>query len=223
MDGGTCNHAPCDTGDKLDASCDACAAQVCAADAFCCTMNWDGQCVNEANQMCGACCGNGVCNNGETCTSCAADCGACPPPATCPHSVCLTGAALPTASCHDPCTTAVCAQKPACCGNASWDASCQNLAAQLCTGPDPCVSAVCAAMPSCCTQSWTQACVDLAKTTCSTGCDCAHDICQQGAALTAACSPCVKAVCAADAYCCMNAWDGYCTSEVEKVCGIPCN
>lgn len=218
----SCQHTVCNTGPALPSTCDPCAAAVCAADAYCCDTDWDGMCVAEASSTCGACCGNGVCDNTEDCQSCPADC-ACAP-LKCPHSVCLAGDPLDPAICHDPCTTQVCAQKPECCTGAggSWDASCEMLASQLCGGPDPCVGYVCASMPSCCASGWTQACIDKAKTTCQTGCDCAHSICQEGETLTADCNPCAKAVCAADMYCCTAGWDGYCVAEVEAICGINC-
>ena len=54
--GETCEHPVCSTGDALSASCDSCAATVCAADAFCCQNSWDAQCVSEASQMCGLSC-----------------------------------------------------------------------------------------------------------------------------------------------------------------------
>ena len=221
-DGGpACDHAPCDTGGPMSGACDPCAAMVCASDAYCCTTAWDAQCVTEAGGKCGACCGNGTCNQGEDCKSCPAACGACPPVAACAHDACVAGAALAPTKCHDPCVAAVCAQKPACCGNGSWNASCEVLAAQLC-GADPCVTAVCGATPACCTSGWTQACVDAAKTACPTPCNCAHGICDPGGALSAGCSPCAKAVCQADAYCCATAWDGTCKGEVGSVCGIVC-
>jgi hypothetical protein len=44
----------------------------------------------------------------------------------------------------------------------------------------------------------------------------------QGPALTADCSPCAKAMCKADSYCCTAQWDGICVSEVGTVCGITC-
>src|SRR5262249_7741702 len=132
-----CDHDACDTGGPLDPACDACAATVCGSDPFCCTNQWDTQCVGEASSQCGsACCGNGTCNQGEDCRGCPADCGQCPKPASCPHSVCLAGAALDPAECPDSCYGPVCMQKPSCCGNASWGMSCQVLAAQLC-GADP--------------------------------------------------------------------------------------
>lgn len=36
-------------------------------------------------------CGDSMCNNGETCGSCAGDCGLCPPPASCGDTVCNNG------------------------------------------------------------------------------------------------------------------------------------
>ncbi|MBW2457857.1 MAG: hypothetical protein JRI68_25350, partial [Deltaproteobacteria bacterium] len=53
----TCSHDPCDEGDKLDANCDGCVAQICAQDAYCCSTKWDGQCVSEVSSICGNTCG----------------------------------------------------------------------------------------------------------------------------------------------------------------------
>lgn len=33
------------------------------------------------------------------------------------------------------------------------------------------------------------------------------------------CDPCVTSVCAVDAFCCSNSWDGICVGQVETVCG----
>jgi len=54
--GGTCAHAICATGTKLTASCDSCAAKICAADSFCCNNKWDSQCVGEVSSVCGQSC-----------------------------------------------------------------------------------------------------------------------------------------------------------------------
>jgi hypothetical protein len=54
--GGTCGHAICSTGGKLDGSCDTCATQICAADSFCCNNKWDAQCVSEVSSVCGQSC-----------------------------------------------------------------------------------------------------------------------------------------------------------------------
>jgi hypothetical protein len=51
-----CDHGVCSTGDALSGSCDACAAQVCAADTFCCDTSWDSICVSEVPTYCGTTC-----------------------------------------------------------------------------------------------------------------------------------------------------------------------
>jgi hypothetical protein len=50
--GGSCAHALCSQGEKLSASCDPCAASVCAKDAFCCSTSWDPVCVGEVAAIC---------------------------------------------------------------------------------------------------------------------------------------------------------------------------
>jgi hypothetical protein len=169
---------------------------------------------------CGSCsCGDGQCD-GEDCGSCPDDCGVC---ADCPHSVCVVGAALDRNVCRDACVTQTCAQEASCCmGNPGWNADCSLLASSLC-GADACVTSVCADMPSCCTSGWTQACVDAATMKCSTGCNCAHSICQTGDKLDPGCNPCAAALCQADPYCCNTNWDGICAGEVGSICGINCN
>jgi hypothetical protein len=51
-----CAHALCKTGAQLVATCDACATQVCASDAYCCSTTWDNTCVNEAVSICHVTC-----------------------------------------------------------------------------------------------------------------------------------------------------------------------
>ncbi len=48
---------------------------------------------------------------------------------------------------------------------------------------------------------------------------CAHDPCEEGAALNAACDPCVADICQADSFCCDFEWDETCVEEVQSVCG----
>jgi hypothetical protein len=81
----TCSHDKCATGAPLSASCDACTADICAADPFCCSAAWDVLCVAEVSSICGETCGTPGCGDGtcgllEDCASCPADCGTCPPP-----------------------------------------------------------------------------------------------------------------------------------------------
>ena len=105
--GGTCAHPICSTGAKLAASCDTCAAQICAADSFCCNNSWDAKCVGEVASVCHQTCGGG----------------------SCAHSVCSTGAKL-AASC-DACATAICNEDTFCCIS-TWDAQCVGEVASIC-------------------------------------------------------------------------------------------
>lgn len=239
-----CAHGVCDEGGPLMDGCDPCVSTVCSQDPFCCQNEWDNQCVQAASNCGITCCGNGSCDvgescscadcaacacgdgvcDGETCDSCAMDCGACAPDPTCPHTVCfVSNEPLDTINCHDPCVETVCQMQPSCCQPSppQWDASCTNLSISLC-GADPCVEAVCAAIPSCCTGAWTQACVDQAKASCQTTCDCEHSVCESGAKLVIGCNPCVDEICAADPYCCEAGWDGICTNWAGPICGIDC-
>lgn len=103
----TCAHKVCSKGAALDAACSPCAAKVCAADSFCCAIEWDGLCVDAATTLC-------------------SDCAA--PPA-CAHPETTIGAKLtPTCS---PCAQTVCGQDSFCC-EGTWDQLCVNQAAQLC-------------------------------------------------------------------------------------------
>lgn len=86
-----------------------CCATVCAADPYCCQVNWDLTCVLGATSLCGG--GTGTCGDPSA--------GSC----TQPH---------PTPACSDAaCCTAVCAVDPACCSQA-WDLFCVSVAAVAC-------------------------------------------------------------------------------------------
>ena len=52
----TCSHDVCTTGTKLTTTCDACATQVCAQDAFCCKTKWDATCVKQVATACAQSC-----------------------------------------------------------------------------------------------------------------------------------------------------------------------
>ncbi|EYF07400.1 Hypothetical protein CAP_0153 [Chondromyces apiculatus DSM 436] len=52
----------------------------------------------------------------------------------------------------------------------------------------------------------------------SGGAGCAHDVCEEGEALTVGCDPCAEAVCAADSYCCTTEWDALCMDLVAEEC-----
>jgi hypothetical protein len=82
--------------------CSDCAQQVCAADDFCCTNEWDAACVGIASQtpVCGC--------------------------STCAHDPCAEGDKLEKACSN--CVGTVCAQDSYCCDSA-WDATCVGIAA----------------------------------------------------------------------------------------------
>jgi cysteine-rich repeat protein len=66
----TCDHDTCTTDGPLGSNCGDCAAQVCAADSYCCTEGWDSQCVSEAEQICEIVCpvcGDGIISGAEQC------------------------------------------------------------------------------------------------------------------------------------------------------------
>jgi len=52
--------------------------------------------------------------------------------------------------------------------------------------------------------------------------ECAHDRCEIGIPLEAACDPCVAQIIAADAWCGSDAWDEMCVEQVSSVCGLSC-
>lgn len=230
---GTCEHEPCDQGTALDPACDACAADVCAVDGYCCdgaNGAWDAICVNEAKDICGLSCSGG---GGGGCL----------------HDECTAGVKL-TSGCSS-CVTTVCAADAYCC-NTEWDSQCVSGAIELCGGLDcgggggscahdectagakltdgcsSCVTEVCDADSFCCSSQWDQQCVDAAESLCGLDCgggggnDCAHDECTAGAALTDGCSACVTAVCDVDSFCCSSEWDQQCVNTAEIECGLSC-
>src|SRR4029453_18632423 len=135
---GQCAHDKCVTGSALVAACDPCVGQICAVDSFCCNNSWDNICVGEVQSVCmlscnpGPVCGDAVCDPGEDCMNCPADCGPCAPgcgnagcepgedcmncPADCgpcnqcAHDKCTSGSAL-VANC-DPCVGQICGVDP---------------------------------------------------------------------------------------------------------------
>lgn len=50
----------------------------------------------------------------------------------------------------------------------------------------------------------------------------AHDVCTEGVVLDAKCDSCVDKVCAADSFCCSDAWDSLCVTEATEACAAPC-
>jgi hypothetical protein len=104
----TC-HDLCTAGEAMEPSCDPCAADLCAADPYCCSTAWDSLCVSEVDQYC-----NNACSG-------SAD--------SCAHPECAQGDAL-DATCSE-CAAALCAADPYCCST-SWDSLCVTEVAMYC-------------------------------------------------------------------------------------------
>ena len=100
-----CGHDLCAVGDPVEAGCDPCAEDVCSFDPYCCEVQWDSRCVEEAADACGLAC--------EVCS----------------HDLCDQGNALEPGC--DPCVTAVCDADPFCCTN-TWDERCVEAAQTTC-------------------------------------------------------------------------------------------
>lgn len=49
---GPCNHDICKPGEKLGVQCNACSAAVCAKDPYCCSTQWDSECVKKTEELC---------------------------------------------------------------------------------------------------------------------------------------------------------------------------
>lgn len=98
------------------------------------------------------------------------------------------------------------------------------------TSCNACTAAVCAEDAFCCTTEWDQLCVNAANQLCpscsgSSGPTCAHSACAEGDALSPLCSPCVKAVCDDDPFCCdaqFGEWDDLCVDAAETVSSCNC-
>lgn len=48
-----CAHDRCTPGGPLSPACDLCVAEICNVDPFCCSTQWDGNCVAEVGYVCG--------------------------------------------------------------------------------------------------------------------------------------------------------------------------
>ena len=107
-----------------------------------------------------------------------------------------------------------------------------NLGPPLDPNCGSCIGQICDADDFCCNNAWDDFCIAQVRSVCNIlSCDseqgnCAHDQCELGTPLTAGCdagfSDCVALVCAADSFCCTDAWDNVCVSEVASVCGLTC-
>ena len=117
---------------------------------------------------------------------------------SCAHSACAAGDAL-ASSCDPACVAFICSTKNASC----------------CDGTHP-------------TGAWTAlGCVAwvTAANGCNKRCDCNFCTTSTNGMYFNSCPPsstCAANVCQHDSYCCTNAWDWICVSEVHTYCGITC-
>ena len=196
-----------------DASCQ---ATVCGQDAFCCDNQWDGICASIANDECAVCGGGG--GVGDCC------------------------AANGTPGCEDAsCQATVCGQDAFCCDN-QWDGICAGIANDECAvcggggGAGDCCAAngtpgcedascqatVCGQDAFCCNNQWDGICAGIANDECA--------VCGGGGPLTDCCAAngtpgcndanCQATVCAQDAFCCNNSWDGICANIANNSCAV---
>ncbi|MFM1821774.1 MAG: hypothetical protein RI967_40 [Planctomycetota bacterium] len=214
---GSCFY-PHDTPSCLDFQC--CDA-VCVADPGCCTFSWDIFCVLTAGST--NACQNNTLSCGDARTR-----------------PCTVASFVP--ACKDAqCCNLVCAFDPLCCQRA-WDETCaasasincDNIDAPNCPAPGSplvvhgnpgcndvlCCEAVCAVDPICCSFGWSDRCVQVAKTVCSSfggcpgvgNCDESHTTpgCQD--------ATCCTIVCEIDPFCCEVQWNSTCAGYARDVC-----
>ena len=199
-----------------------CCEAVYAVDAFCCNTSWDGICVEEAHDLCGA-------------LQCSADC-----PADLNLDGEVNGADLgilcanwatddPCSDLNDdgivdgadlglllaawgPCFPSICPAS---------DHDCLTEGGPGCSDLE-CCEAVCSVDAFCCETSWDGVCVGEATEICGGEpglCpESDHDCLTEGGP---GCSDleCREAVCGVDAFCCETSWDGVCVGEATEICG----
>ncbi|NUN15076.1 MAG: hypothetical protein HUU55_15710, partial [Myxococcales bacterium] len=213
---GDCPAPPgdcCVAGEGAGCTNAACEACVCAADPFCCDVQWDDLCA------------------GAAASNCQGDC-ACPIPAGCCEAHDAPGCD------NDACEACVCALDPFCCDTA-WDGICVGEAqvdcaadcscpvtSDCCTTPGDvpgcgpgntaCEDCVCALDPFCCDTAFDQLCVDAANgPDCGAACGCvASNPCLDFGVSQACCDT----ICAVDPFCCETAFDSICQDELA-LCG----
>ncbi len=206
-----------------------CCTLVCGVDNFCCSVQWDSFCVDQANDLCSP-----------------PDCG------ENPEDCCI---AHPTPSCSDQtCCEAVCDEDSFCC-DTEWDQTCVNEALDLCGGlcpeelpcGDPCAgpcceakdtpncddpvccAAVCAVDSFCCDVIWDAICANTAGGVCPDVCpgpECGDPF--TGSCCVAHPSPacndaaCCDLVCNDDSFCCDTTWDQLCVASAQELCPGVC-
>jgi hypothetical protein len=150
-----------------------------------------------------------------------------------PGDCCTPG---PFNGCDDPtCEDAVCAVDPSCC-NEAWDSVCAlEIAPGLCEEcipPGTCCAAhedpgcdelsceqnVCNVDPTCCTDTYTQACADIAASVCFECQPNTGDCCVQHGTPGCEDIACEIEVCQLDPFCCDVAWEAFCADLAVENC-----
>lgn len=205
-----------------------CCGNVCEFDAYCCSVNWDFLCAEEAlifckggePNLCGVI-GTGDCNEANN-----------------------------SPYCDDAeCCSIVCSMDPFCCDSSvgNWDELCVILAGYTCNiGPahdcdedakdcyqahppffsncnDPaCCSLVCGVDPFCCAIVWDSICAGFASQICRDGDICANPLAgpcfNPHLGIGCRIAECCNAVCDIDPTCCNTEWDEECASIATGIC-----
>jgi hypothetical protein len=160
--GGSANNCTAESADGTPGCSDAaCCNSVCDVDQFCCDLEWDDFCADEAEGLC----------DGQF-AACAAGTGGC-------------GSATGAPGCSNAdCCNNVCERDPYCCIT-EWDDNCANEANAFCAlacgaragdcfaahdtagcNIISCCQSVCPEDPFCCTTEWDASCVSAAMTVC---------------------------------------------------------
>jgi len=225
---------------------------VCEASAFCCTIAWDQECVDIANEDCGGCAGDGT-TPGDDDDDDDDDTPGTDDGGPVGDGDCCVEA--PTPGCNDEeIQSCVCDFDDFCCLS-EWDNYCVAGAAEcgagcdVGPGPDepgpevaPCCAAgdvgqcddetvtacVCEIDAACCDEAWDASCVVTSIESCSNACP-EYDVMGDGDCCEANATPgCSDAAiqlctCAQDPFCCTNEWDAYCVEGSALACESGCD
>jgi hypothetical protein len=205
-----------------------CCNLICAADPFCCNTNWDGLCAGAAQAQCE------VCNGGPGEGTCAGNCGGgsgapgCYDGFTC-DCYCDEDCDFFGDCCDDVCDE--CPELSHCDGGPPAECDCdEHQGGPGCPQNPACESCVCALDAFCCNNTWDGICADIATGECADACcddgdpppaecDCDEHQGGPGCPQNPACESCV---CALDAFCCNNTWDGICADIATGECADAC-
>lgn len=193
---------------------------VCGLDGFCCDEQWDGMCVELAQNDCGLDCMIG----GDCCMAHGAP------------------------GCDDVAVSdCVCALDGFCCDN-EWDGLCVNQAQYACMAacglPPANMGDCCMEQPApgcadmavtdctcmidggCCVNPWDDHCIQIAVTACEIMCEGFEPLdpcCLVQGGPTCGNLELETCVCAFDPFCCDTQWDGICVDEAQNDCMLDCS